>query len=71
MPGGSGGVDTACLISLMAWAVSNVRIELKGNAIVIAKHASGTATIDPLMVAAFLPACLGYIRLVFGHLISH
>jgi len=34
---------------LMAWAVSNARIEQKGNAIVITKQASGTAKIDPLM----------------------
>ena len=29
--------------SLMAWAVSNARLEPKGNAIVITKQASGTA----------------------------
>lgn len=34
---------------LMAWSVSNARIEQKGNAIVITKQASGTAKIDPLM----------------------
>jgi len=33
---------------LMAWAVSNARVEPKGNAIVITKQASGTAKIDPL-----------------------
>jgi phage terminase large subunit-like protein len=35
----------------MAWAVSNARVEPKGNAIVIMKQASGTAKIDPLMAA--------------------
>jgi len=34
---------------LMAWCVSNARIEPKGNAITITKQASGTAKIDPLM----------------------
>ena len=34
---------------LMAWAVSNARVEPRGNAIVITKHASGSAKIDPLM----------------------
>ena len=38
--------------SLMAWAVSNARVEPKGNAIVITKQASGTAKIDPLMRAS-------------------
>jgi phage terminase large subunit-like protein len=37
--------------ALMAWAVSNARVEPKGNAIVITKQASGTAKIDPLMAA--------------------
>ena len=36
---------------LMAWAVSNARVEPKGNAIVITKQASGSAKIDPLMAA--------------------
>jgi phage terminase large subunit-like protein len=35
----------------MAWAVSNARVEPKGNAIVTTKQASGTAKIDPLMAA--------------------
>jgi phage terminase large subunit-like protein len=35
--------------ALMAWAVSNARVEPKGNAIVITKQASGTAKIDSLM----------------------
>lgn len=37
--------------ALMAWAVSNARVEPKGNAITITKQASGTAKIDPLMAA--------------------
>jgi len=36
---------------LMAWAVSNAKVEPKGNAISITKQASGTAKIDPLMAA--------------------
>lgn len=34
---------------LMAWCVSNARIEDKGNAILVTKQASGKAKIDPLM----------------------
>lgn len=34
---------------LMAWCVSNAKVEPKGNAILITKQASGTAKIDPLM----------------------
>ena len=34
---------------LMAWSVSNAKVEPKGNAILITKQASGTAKIDPLM----------------------
>jgi phage terminase large subunit-like protein len=37
--------------ALLAWAVSNARVEPKGNAIVITKQASGAAKIDPLMAA--------------------
>lgn len=35
--------------ALMAWCVSNARIEDKGNAILVTKAASGKAKIDPLM----------------------
>lgn len=35
--------------SLMAWCVSNARVEPKGNAILITKQASGKGKIDPLM----------------------
>lgn len=34
---------------LMAWCASNARVELRSNAIVITKQASGTGKIDPLM----------------------
>lgn len=34
---------------VMAWAVSNAKIEPKGNAALITKQASGVAKIDPLM----------------------
>ncbi len=34
---------------LMAWCVSNAKVEPKGNAFLITKQASGTGKIDPLM----------------------
>ena len=35
----------------MSWAVTNARVESKGNAIIITKQASGTTKLDPLMAA--------------------
>lgn len=35
--------------AMMAWSVSNARIEQRANSILITKQASGTAKIDPLM----------------------
>jgi phage terminase large subunit-like protein len=37
--------------ALMAWCVSNAKVEPKGNAILITKQISGSAKIDPLMAA--------------------
>jgi phage terminase large subunit-like protein len=36
---------------LMAWCVSNAKVEVKGNNLYITKQASGTAKIDPLMAS--------------------
>jgi phage terminase large subunit-like protein len=35
--------------ALMAWCVSNAKVELRGNNIVITKQAAGSAKIDPLL----------------------
>ena len=45
----AGGEVAHCGSDLMAWCVSNARVEDRGNAIVITKQASGKAKIDPLM----------------------
>jgi phage terminase large subunit-like protein len=34
---------------LMAWAVGNAKVEVKGNAVMVTKQAAGSAKIDPLM----------------------
>lgn len=43
---------------LMAWSVSNARVEPKGNAIAITKQAAGTAKIDPLMALFNAVECM-------------
>jgi phage terminase large subunit-like protein len=47
----AGGEIAHCGSALMAWCVSNAKVEDKGNAILITKQASGKAKIDPLMAA--------------------
>jgi len=43
------GALVHCNQPLMAWCVSNARVEPRGNAILITKQASGKGKIDPLM----------------------
>lgn len=45
----AGGEMVHCNQPLMAWAVSNAKVEPKGNAIVVTKQISGSAKIDPVM----------------------
>lgn len=45
----AGGEMVHCAQPMMAWSVSNARVEPKGNAITITKQVSGSAKIDPLM----------------------
>jgi phage terminase large subunit-like protein len=35
--------------ALVSWCCGNAKIELRGNAVMVTKAASGTAKIDPLM----------------------
>lgn len=44
---------------IMSWAVSNARIEQKGNAILVTKQASGSAKIDPLMATFSAVSLMG------------
>lgn len=43
------GVMAHAGMPLMAWCVSNAKVEARSNSIMITKQASGTAKIDPLM----------------------
>jgi phage terminase large subunit-like protein len=45
------GTITHCGQPLMNWCVGNAKIELRGNAIMVTKAASGVGKIDPLMAA--------------------
>src|SRR5258708_4308632 len=51
------GAVTVAAQDLMSWAVSNAKIEPRGNAVLITKQASGSGKIDPLM-AALTAVCL-------------
>jgi phage terminase large subunit-like protein len=51
------GAVTVAAQDLMSWAVSNAKIEPRGNAVLITKQASGSGKIDPLM-AALNAVCL-------------
>ncbi|MFT8586806.1 terminase large subunit [Acetobacter papayae] len=45
----SDGTLVHCGQPIMAWAVSNAKVEARGNAIIITKQAAGNLKIDPLM----------------------
>lgn len=45
----SDGIMRHCGQALMNWCVGNAKTELKGNAVLVTKQASGTAKIDPVM----------------------